>query len=89
MALVKFVEEDRGDPAQLRVLDQLAEQNSFGDEADTRALGGEVFEADLVTDFIPEADVTFGGDARGEETGSEPAWLEDNDLALAEETVSE
>ena len=89
MALVKFVEEDRGDAAQLRILDQLAEQNAFGDEADAGALGGEVFETDLVTDFVAEADVALGGDARGKETGGETARLEDDDLAGAEEAVIE
>jgi hypothetical protein len=43
----------------------------------------------LVTDFIPEADFALRGDTRGEETGGEAAGLEDNDLAIAEEAVSE
>ena len=67
----------------------MAEQNSFGNEADAGAIGGDVFEADLVTDFIPETNVALGGDPRGEETGGETARLEDDDLAGPEETVME
>ena len=67
----------------------MAEQNSFGDEADAGAVGGDVFEADLVTDFIPETNVPLGGDPRGEETGGKTARLEDYDLAGPEEAVIE
>ena len=89
MALVKFVEEDRGNAAQLRILDELAEQDSFGDEADAGALGGDVFEADLVTDFGAELDVALGGHSRGEKPGGETAGLKDDDLAGAEKAVIE
>ena len=37
MALVKFVKENRGDAAQLRILNELAQENSFGDETDAGA----------------------------------------------------
>ena len=89
MALVKFIEENRGDAAQLRILDELAEQDSFGDEADAGAVRGDVFEADLVADFVAEPAVALGGDARGEETGGEAARLEDHDLAVAEQAAIE
>ena len=89
MALVKFIEKNRGDAAQLRILNQLAQENSFGDEANAGAIGGDVFEADLVTDFVTEAAIALGRDARGEETGGEAARLEDHDLAVAEQAMIE
>ena len=89
MALVKFIEKDRGDAAQVRILDQLPEQYSFGDEADAGALGGKVFEPDLVADFVAEAHVPLGRDAGGEKAGGETARLENDDLAGAEEAMIE
>ena len=89
MALVEFIEENRGDAAQLRILNELPQENSFGDEADAGAIGGDVFEADLVADFVAEPAVALGGDAGGEEAGGEPARLEDHDLAVAEQAVIE
>ncbi len=89
MALVKFIEENRGDAAQLRILNELAQEDSFGDEANAGAIGGDVFEADLVADFVAEPAVALGGDARGEETGGEAARLQDHDLAVAKQSVIE
>ena len=59
MALVKFVEENRRHAAQLRILDQLAQQNSFGDEANARPRRRDVFEANLVADFVAEPAVAL------------------------------
>jgi len=89
MALVKFVEKNGGDAAQLRILNELPKQNSFGDEADASALGGQVFESDLVADFVAETNVALGGNARGEEASGKTAGLEDHDLAAPEETMAE
>ena len=89
MALVEFVEKNRGNAAQLRILDELAQENAFGDEANPGALRGDVLETDLVADFIAETTVALGGDARGEETGGEAARLQDDDLAVAEQAVVE
>ena len=89
MALVKFIEENRGDAAQLRILNELSQEDSFGDEADAGAIGRDVFEADLVADFVTEPAVALGGDARGEEASREPARLQDHDLAVAEQSVIE
>ncbi|HEX8491148.1 MAG TPA: hypothetical protein VF626_09025, partial [Chthoniobacterales bacterium] len=86
---MKFIEEDGAYAAQLRTLDKLAEEDSFSDEANAGALGRYVFEADLVTDFVPETDVALGSDACGKETGGETARLEDDDLAVAEEAMVE
>ena len=89
MALVEFVEEDRGDAAQLRVLNQLAQENSFGDEPDARPRRGDVFEPDLVADFIAEPAPAFGRDPRCEQSRGETARLEDDDLSVAKEAVIE
>src|SRR2546423_15122210 len=89
MALVEFVEKNRGNAAQLRVLNQLAEQDSFGDETNAGARGGNVLEPDLVADFIAEPALSFARDARCEKAGGEPARLEDDDLTVAEKAVIE
>ena len=75
MALMKFIEENRGDGAQLRILNELAQQNSFGDEANPGAVGSDVFEANLVADFVTEPPVALGGDTGGEQARREPARL--------------
>jgi hypothetical protein len=89
MALVKFVEKNRGDAPQLRILDQLAQENSFGDKANARVSGSNIFESNLVADFIAEPAVSFGRDPRGQETSGKPARLKDYDLAVAEQAVIE
>ena len=61
----------------------LPQQHAFGDESDPGRDGGDIFEPDLVTDFVAEPDAAFVGDARGEQTGREAARLEDDDLAVA------
>ena len=89
MALMEFVEKNRGDFSQPRIVDQLAQKNSLGDEPDTGARRSDVFEPDLVADFIAEPAVALGSDAGGEETGGKPARLKNNDLAVSEQAVIE
>ena len=89
MALVEFIEKNRRDTAQVRVLNQLAEKNSFGDETDARPRRGDVFEPDLVADLIAEPASAFGRDARCEQSRGETARLEDDDLSVAKEAVIE
>jgi hypothetical protein len=89
MALVKLIEEDGRDSAQLRILDELAQEDTFGDEANAGPIRGDVFETDLVADLVTEPALALGGDARREETGGETARLEDYDLAVAEQAVLE
>src|SRR5437763_15943023 len=89
MALVKFIEQNRRDAAQFRVLDQLAAQNAFGHEADASALRRDVLEPDLVSDFVAEPAVPLGSDARGEKARGEAARLENDDLTVAEQSVIE
>ena len=87
--LVKFIEENRGDGTQLWILNELAQQNSFGDEADPGAVGSDVFEANLVADFVTEPAVALGRDTGGEQAGREPARLEDHDLTVAKQSMIE
>src|SRR5262245_4701149 len=89
MAFVEFVEDERGDAREFRVLNDLAEENTFGDETDTSLRTGNVFKADLVTDFAAEFAFAFGGDASGKQASGEPAGLKDDDLAIAEQSVVE
>src|SRR5471032_749876 len=89
MALVKFIEENRGDATQLRILNELPQEDSFGHEADAGAIRRDVFEANLVADFFTEPAVTLGSDSRSEEAGREPARLEDHDLAVAKQFMIE
>src|SRR6476620_543967 len=89
MALMEFVEENRGNAAELGILDQLAEQNSFGDETDAGARRGNIFEPDLVADFIAEPVSAFARDASGGQSRRKTARLKNDDLAIAEQAAIE
>lgn len=58
----------------------MAEHDAFGDEEDAGVVGGDVFEADLVADFVAEACVAFLCDAGCEHACGDAAGLEDDDL---------
>ena len=71
MALVKLVEHHHADALQLRVAQQAACQDSFGEEAQPRLRPGELLEAHLVADRLAEALAAFeshpaGGQPRGD-----------------------
>ena len=68
-------------PRNLRVFNHLPQQNAFGDEPDFGFGRRDVFKPDLVADFIAEPDAEFLRHARGEQSRSEPARLQDDDLA--------
>ena len=87
VALVELVEDERRDAAQLRVLDHLPQQDAFGDEADAGVGAGDVLEANLVADLAAELGLAFPGDARRQQPRGQPARLEDDDLAGAEQAV--
>jgi hypothetical protein len=89
MALVEFIEQDGRDPIQVRILNQLTEEDSFRDEANAGARGGDVLEPDLVPDFVAKPGFTLGRDAGCEEAGGEAARLEDDDLAVAKDAMIE
>jgi hypothetical protein len=81
VALMKFVEDDDVDAAQVRVGHEAAGEDAFGEEAEAGAGSGDVFEADLIADGFAEALAQFGGDASGSHAGGESAGFEDEDFA--------
>jgi hypothetical protein len=89
VALVKFIEENHGNAAQLRILNELSQENSFGHEADASAIRRDVFETNLVAYFFTEPTVTLGSDSRSEKAGREPAWLQNYNLPDAQQSMIE
>ena len=53
MPFVKFVENQRRNAAQFRVVNHLPQQNAFGHKPDFRPRRRDIFEADLITDLAP------------------------------------
>ena len=89
VTFMEFIEYHRADTLELGVRGHLPEQQGFRHELDTRLGGLDALEADLVTDFSAEADAAFLRDARSEQTGRDPAGLQDDDLPLDEVQVQE
>ena len=89
VALVEFVEHHRADALELGVRSHLAEQERLRHELDPRLGRLDALEADLVTDFSAEADAAFLRDARSEQTGRDPAGLQDDNLPLDEVQIQE
>ena len=87
MPLVKFVEENCRDAAQLRVVDHLPQQNAFGHEADFCLRRRDILKADLVADFLAKFDAEFRRDTLGEQSRREPARLKHHDLSVAEQAM--
>jgi hypothetical protein len=83
MALVELVKDERGDAGKFLVLDDLAQENTFGDESDPSLRAGYIFKTDLVSDFTAEFGFAFGSNASREQSSGEPARLKDNDLPIA------
>jgi hypothetical protein len=83
MALVELVKDERGDAGKFLVLNDLAEEDAFGDESDPCFGAGDIFKTDLVSDFAAELGFAFEGDASCKESRGESARLKDNDLPIA------
>jgi len=86
---VKLVEDEGRDAAQLRLVDHLAQEQAFGNEADARVGAGGVFEPNLVADLAAERSLSFPGNTRGQESRREPARLQDYDLPVAQKAAVE
>jgi len=86
---MELVEQQDLDTLEERILDHLAEEDPFRDVADAGLRAGDVFKADLVTDFAAEGHVQLFGDASGEEAGCEAAGLEDDGLTPFESALRE
>jgi hypothetical protein len=89
MALVEFIEDECGDAGKLWVVNDLAEKDAFSNESDAGLRAGDVFETDLVAHFAPEFGFAFEGDASREQASGEPARLQNDNLAIAKQTVVE
>ena len=89
MAFVKFVEDQDGNAAQLRIVNHLPQQDAFSLKPDFRLRRCDIFEADLVADFVAKLDAEFLRNARREQPRGQPTRLENHDLPVAEQAVPE
>ena len=89
MALMKFVEDENADARKRRALLHLAQEDAFGDVENARVARGDIFEPVLETDFAAQLDAALFRDAPGQQTGGEPARLQDDDAARAGQAVIE
>ena len=79
VSLVKFIEHDGSDFGKLAVILQPAQQNALGDEADAGGRSGAVVEADLITDFAAQFDLSLRGDSCCHGSCGHPSWLQNDD----------
>ena len=86
---MEFVENDRLNAAQRRVLNQLPQQNPLSLKLDARGIAHAIFEADLIADFAAKLDPQLLCDARGEQPRRQTARLKNHDLPAAEQPVLE
>src|SRR4051812_23926303 len=84
VSLVKLVEQDCRDAAQLGVREEAAREHAFGDEANARLAARDVLEPNGVPDGVAEALTELLGDAPGGETCRQASRLEDHDLTGGE-----
>lgn len=89
MALVKFIEDDGGNPLERRISDELAEQNAFRLEFDFGGGADAILEAHLVADLAPQLHVEFLRDAGSEHPRGEPTRLQHDALPATEQAVLE
>ena len=68
---------------------QLPQQNTFGDEANARALRNDILEPNLIADFFAEPATALLRDARSEQPRRQPPRLQNHHLAIAEQPVIE
>jgi len=85
IAFVEFVEDDEADPPhafQIRIVEELAGEDAFGEDADAGGGGEAFFEADVVADLAAEGPAIFVGDAFGGGAGGDAAGLEHDDVGM-------
>jgi hypothetical protein len=87
VALMKLVENNTSDAFEERVGEHHPQEDTFGDETDAGALGGDAVHPDLVANFVAEALTSFGGNALSEHSSWEAARLEDEDFTRTGELV--
>ena len=59
MALVKFVEEDRGDAAQVRIVNAIGGGGCLPSRSECACIRRDIFEPDLIADFVAETAIAF------------------------------
>jgi hypothetical protein len=89
MALVKFVEDENCHAGQRWVFLHLAQEDALGDVENAGVARGDVFEPVLKTDFAAQLRAALLSNALGQQTGGEPAWLQNDDASPARESVIE
>ena len=62
-SLVKFIDDDRGDVAQQRILLEVGGQDAFGDDEEARVRGELPLETDVPADFAADGPAALVGDA--------------------------
>ena len=76
--LVKLIEDDGTDILQKRVSQELAGEDTFGEEAQPCVSGEASFEPDLEADFFSQGPAAFLGDSGGACSRGDAPWLEDD-----------
>ena len=89
VALVEFVEQDRGHARQIGLRQHLAQEDAFGLEMDARFGAADGLEADLVADLAAEFHAALFGHALGQQTRREAPGLEDDRLARVQRALVE
>jgi len=87
--LVEFVHDQRRDARELRILEHLSQENSFGHVPDPGRRARQVFEPDLVAHFAAERHAQLGRRAHRQEPGGDPPGLQDRHLPPLQESVPE
>src|SRR5947199_2591138 len=78
MGFVEFVEQNRRNSFQLRILNQLPQQNAFGDKANPGCFGDDAFEPHLVANILSKVYRTLVRDAGREQASSYSSRLQNN-----------
>ena len=89
VTLVKFIENNRRDAAQLGIGEHLAEQNSLRDKQEPRVAGRNIIEADLVADLAAEFHTPLAGDTRRQHPRGQAPRLQDHATTVAQDAPVE
>ncbi len=84
MAFVEFVEQDRADAAEFRIVLQHAREDAFGDDFDARARRHFRFEADAITDGFADRFAALRGHEFRRRARSDATRFEHEDFLVAE-----
>src|SRR5262249_730388 len=88
MPLMKFVEDQRLNPGEPRILNHLSKQDSLGFKLDPSLGAGDVFESPLIANFAAQIHVQFMCHTRRQQSCRESARLKNDHASAIEKTVS-